>query len=318
MLRRLFNPVWFVCGLLILTGSASVGAEESELVIVKFGKLSVKSTVSEAKVYVDDMYKGHADSLIEDVLVGEHVISCRTETQSVSGRFTIKKDEVVKLEARFNEGKLVAVAEREKIEKAEAEKKVKAQAPAPAPAPKPEKPKKPVVEAKKEERRSPEEERRALHLNVVKVFFEDIDAQEVLIKTKVNPTVVSKYIEKKDQTGKYYRTKKDLLLCDAGPCEQHWSTTFVYTDEKGESDTFGLTWKQTIFNGITPAGTSKRELLWCLNAACKNLVDATVADTPQTVDLAGYHLIWTRSSLIIRQSDIMKEIVDAGGSLEAY
>jgi len=316
MLRKLVSPVWIVCGLLVLAGPAGAGAEETEITIVKFGKLSVKSAVPETKVYVDDTYRGHADSIIEEIMVGEHVISCRTETQSVSGRFAIKKDETLKLEARFNEGKLIVVAEHEKIEKPEAEKKLKAQAPPPVH--KPEKPKKPVVEAKKEERKSPEEERRAQYLNVVKVFFEDIDAQSIRIRSKVNPAVVSKFVEKKDQTGTYYRTKKDLLLCDAGPCEQHWSATFVYTSEKGESDTFGLNWKQTVFNGITPGGTSKRELLWCVRGECKNLEDETIIESTQTADLAEYHLTWTRSSLVIRRSDIMKEVVDGGGTLEAY
>lgn len=317
MLRKLY-PVLLACGLLVLAGPAGVGAQETEIMIVKFGKLSVKSTVPDARVYVDDTYKGHSDSVIDDIIAGEHAISCRTDTQSVSGRFVVKKDEVLKLEARFDEGKLVSVAERERIEKAEAEKKLKAQAPPPAPAPKPEKPKKPAVEAKKEEHKNPEEERRALHLNVVKIFFEDIEQQEVLIRSKVNPAVVSKYIEKKDHAGTYYRTKKDLLLCDAGPCEQHWSATFVYTNEKDENDTFGLNWKQTVFNGITPGGTSKRDLLWCVNGSCKNLTDATIAGSAQSVELAGYTLTWTRSSLVIRRSDIMREVVDSGGALEAY
>jgi len=325
MLRKLLYPVWLVCGLLVLAGPVGVGAEEAELIIVKFGKLSVKSTVPEAKVYVDDTYKGHTDSIIDDIMVGEHAISCRTETQTVSGKFSIKKDEVLKLEARFDEGTLTLLVEHPKPakvepeKKPEAEKKIEAEKKTAKPAaPKPELPKKPVVVAKKEEKKNPEEERRSLYLNVIKVLFDDIDAQEVRIVHKINPTVVGKFNEKKEQSGTYYRTKKDLLLCDAGPCEQHWSATFSYADEKGESDTFGLNWKQTVFNGITPGGTSKRDLLWCINGACKNLVDATLVNVPQTVEVGRYQLMWTRSSLIIRRSDIMKEVVEAGGALEAY
>lgn len=319
MLRKLFFPGWLVCGLLVLAVAAGAGAEESELVIVKFGKLSVKSATAEAKVYVDDMYRGHTDGVIDDIIVGEHDISCRTETQSVSGKFTIKKNEVLTLEARFDEGKLVVIAEREKVEKAEPEKKVKAPAPVPVPAVhKPEKHKKPVVEVKKEERKSPEEERRVLYLNVAKISFENIDEPEVHVKNKVNPSVVSKFTEKDDRSGTYYRTKQGLLLCDAGPCEQRWAATFTYTDEKGEGDTFGLNWKQTVFNGITPGGTSKRELLWCVNGICKNLVDATTVNTAQTVDVARYRLTWTRTSLIIMRLDIMLEVQSAGGKLDAY
>jgi hypothetical protein len=323
MVKKLFFPAVLLCGLFVL-GSTGFGAEDTEITIVKFGKLSVRSAVPETKVYVDDTYRGYADSVIDEIIVGEHVISCRTETQSVSGRFSIGKNETLKLEARFNEGKLVAVAdrekaerekaEREKLEKAEAEKKLRVQ----AAAHKPEKPKKPAAEAKKEEHKNPEEERRAQYLNVVKVFFEDIDAQVVRIRSTVHPAVITKFTEKKDQTGTYFRTKKDQLLCDAGPCEQHWAATFVYTNEQGEGDTFGLNWKQTVYNGITPGGTSKRELLWCLNRECKHLLDAAVESPAQIADLGAYHLTWTRSSLVIRRSDLIQEIVSAGGTLEAY
>ena len=129
---------------------------------------------------------------------------------------------------------------------------------------------------------------------------------------------ISNYVEKKSHTGAYYRTKKDVLLCDAGSCEQQWSASFGYTDEGGKTDTISLTWKQTVFNGITPAGTSKRELLYCLNGACDHLEDAEIADKPQTATVDRYHLTWTKSSLIIRRADIMKQITSSGGLLDAY
>ncbi|HEY6010988.1 MAG TPA: PEGA domain-containing protein, partial [Nitrospirota bacterium] len=292
----------FVMGVVF---SAQAQEAEPDLVIVKYGKILVKSTLPDARVYVDDVYKGRADSVIENIMVGERVISCRTESQTVSGTFTVRKDEVLKLEARFNEGRLASHVER--IEMPVEEAKPKPPAPKP-PAAKPEKPKKPVVAAKKEEHKSPEEERRELHLNVFKVVFENGDNNAVRVTNKINAKVISKFTEKKDQTGTYYRTKQGILLCDAGPCERQWSATFVYTDEEGKGDAFGLTWKETVFNGITPQGTSRRDLVFCLSGVCKNFADVTAADVPQQLEVGRYHVTWSRSSLIIRRSDIMKEV----------
>ena len=162
------------------------------------------------------------------------------------------------------------------------------------------------------------EERRELHLNIIKAYFENIENEAVRVTHKINPKVISKFIDKRNQTGTYYRTKQGLLLCNAGPCERQWSSTFVYSDETGKSDTFGLTWRETVFNGITPQGTSKRELLVCLNSACTNYADTAAGDAPQKLDLGRYHLTWSKSSLVIRRSDIMKEITDAGDFIEAY
>lgn len=167
------------------------------------------------------------------------------------------------------------------------------------------------------------EERRKLHLAVMKVFFEDIDEPQsrigLGITHKANPSVVSQYAEKKKQSGTYMRTQFNVLICEAGPCEQVWSAGFVYTDEMGSRDTFGLTWKQIVFNGMTPKGTVKRELLYCLNGRCKSLENfESTGSSPQIAELGKYNLTWTKYSLIIRRSDLMKEIVDAGRSVEAY
>ncbi len=317
-MRKTLLSIAAISCILILAGSIDIRAQESDFVIVKYGKVMVKSPVPDAKVYVDDEYKGPADTLIDSILVGTHNISCRTETQTASGMFTFRKDETLKLEANFEQGKLLPVVE--KVEKV-AEKVEPAPKPKVEP-PKPEKPKKPVVaavEPKKEPKKSPVEERRELHLNLVKIFFEDIDSQEVRINHKANPKVISKFAEKKHESGTYYRTKQNVLLCNAGPCEQQWATSFVYTDDAGKTDTIGLTWKQTVFNGMTPAGTSKRELLYCLNGSCKTIEDTAVANAaPIEADAGRYHLTWSKAALIIRRSDIIKEIVDSGGSVDAY
>jgi hypothetical protein len=308
---RVFAVVATALVFIAISGNGRVKAEEAELTIVRYGKLSVKSTVPDAKVYVDDTYKGPADNVIDSIMVGEHTISCRTDTKTVSGKFSVKRDETLRLEARFEENKIVVLVEHEKVEKVEPEKKVKAE-------PKIEKPKKAAVEVKHEEKRDPVEERRELHLNMIKVFFDNIDTQDVRITHKTNPKVIAKFGEKKDQTGTYYRTKKNILLCDAGPCQQQWSATFQYTDEKNVTDSIGLTWKQTVFNGITPAGTSKRDLLYCLNNDCKTLEDVTAAGAPLSAAMGRYRITWSKNSLVIRRSDIMKEITDSGGVVEAY
>ncbi len=319
MRKKLFSLTVVSC-LLVLTGAGGISAEqaEPEFVIVKYGKVIVKSAVPDAKVYVDDEYKGPADTVIESIVVGVHTVACKTDTQTASGMFTFKKDEVLKLEAHYQDGKLLPVAEQEKVEKvvpkAEPEKKPKVETP------KPEKPKKPVVaEVKKEEKKDPAEERRELHLNLIKIYFEDIDSQDVRISHKANPKVISKFAEKKHLSGTYYRTKKNVLLCDAGPCEQQWSSSFVYTDDTGKADTISLTWKQTVFNGMTPTGTSGRELLYCLNGVCKTMEDTVITDsTPLEANAGRYRLRWSKASIIVRRSDIMREIVDSGGSVEAY
>jgi len=277
--------------------------------------VSVKSTVPDAKVYIDDTYVGTVENIIYNVLVGQHTITCRTDSQSVSGQFTVKKDETLQLEARFDEKSLVLFAKHENQEKVEVvEKKPKIQ----AAAVKPQKPNKIVAEVKKEEKKDPVEERREQHLNIIKVLFEDINSQDVKISYKLNHKVISKFTNKEAKMGTYHRTKNDIVLCDTGPCEQQWSASFQYTDEKGAIDNFRLTWKRTVFNGVTPTGTSEYQLLFCLNNDCKTLQDTLTADKPLSSALGRYRLTLSPYLLLIRRSDIMKEITDSGGVLDAY
>ncbi len=284
---------------------------EPELIIVKYGSVTVKSPVPGAKVYVDDVYKGSAGDVIESIVVGQHAISCRTETGTVSGTFQIKKNETLRLEARFDEGKLVASRETVKAEpaRAEAEKNKAEQA-------KQEKPK-PAVEAKKNEQKNPAEERRRAHLNVMRLVYEVSAAPDVKVNHTTPPTV-GKCTVRKDKAGAYYRTKQGVLLCDAGPCELTWTASFIYTDETGNADALLLNWKQIIFNGITPKGTSKQVLECCLNGKCSKMEDNSKTDTEQEYDVGRYHLYWTKTSVLVRRSDIMQEITSAGRSLADY
>lgn len=283
-------------------------APEPELIIVKYGSLSVKSSEPGARVYVDETYKGGADSIIENIIAGEHVISCKTDDNSVSGTFQVRKNETLRLEARFNEGKLVL--SKEAVKPPEAEKK-------PQPV-KHEKPKKPAAEPKKVEQKNPVEERRKTHLNVMRIDFEVTSAPEIKVEHKANQSVISKYTLRKNGAGKYYRTKQGVLLCDAGPCEFTWTSSFIYTDETNQADALLMNWKETVFNGITPAGTSKQDLECCLNGQCWKMQDSGNSDGGQDFEIGRYRLSWTKTSVLIRRSDIMKEILEAGRSLSDY
>ncbi len=281
--------------------------QEPELMIVKYGSVSIKSTAPGAKVYVDDVYKGSADSVVESIITGEHVIACRTDDNAVSGTFLIKKNETLRLEARFAEGKLVLFREPEKPEAEKKHEPVKR-----------ERQKQVAPEPKAAEQRNPAEERRKQQLNVVRFNYDVTKAQQVSLEHAANQQAIAKYVQKKNSTGKYYRTKQGVLLCDAGPCELTWSSTFTYTDEAGKTDAMLLNWKETVFNGITPAGTSKTELEWCLNGQCRKFEDTSQIDMDQEFELDRYQLHWSKTSVLIRRSDIVQEIINAGRSLSDY
>ena len=46
--------------------------------------------------------------------------------------------------------------------------------------------------------------------------------------------------------------------------------------------------------------------------------DTNKSDTGQEFEIGRYRLVWTKTSVTIRRSDIMKEILDAGRSLDDY
>lgn len=327
MRRNAVLIVTAACILLLGRSPATPAQEEPELVIAKYGKVLVQSAVPGARVYVDDLYKEPAGTIIEKILAGDHVISVRTDTQVVSGSFTVKKNELLKLEARFQEGKLVSVVEQAKVEKPEPPAPPKVEETPKAEKLKPEKPKKtapppppPPVAAKKEEPKDPEAERRALHLNLMHVFFTDnADTHRLRVTHKANSAIITRFQEKKHETGTYYRTRQNLLLCETGPCEQQWSSTFLYTDEAGKSDSFALTWKQIVFTGITPTGISERILLFCLNGDCTTLEDKSNKEFAVVErDIGRYNIRWSKASLFVRRADIMNIIRAAGGDIEAF
>lgn len=307
----------FFAGSVMLCFGAAWGAEEPELVIVKYGSLLVTCSEPGARVYVDDNYKGSADSVIESIPVGEHEITCKTGDKSATGKFAIKKNETLKLEADLAVGKLVPLRDPAKQpEKAEPATEKKKPDTARNEKPRKAEPKK--VEPKKVEQKNPVEERRKSHLNVMKIKYGVTGAQEVKFDHAGDQHVISKFSVKKNTTGKYYRTKQDVLLCDAGPCEITWSSTFIYTDETGNTDALLMNWKQTVFNGITPAGTSRQDLECCLNGQCWKMQENPKSDEAQEFDIGRFRLVWNTSSIVLRRSDIMQEVINAGRSLNDY
>jgi len=338
MRQKLFLSIGILT--VLMFAAAVMAAEPGE----KTGNLEVSSSLIGTRVYVDDTYKGDADLFIENVSVGQHTIICRQGSQTITDTFTLQEGETLKLKALFDSSKIVNIREAERLEaerkkkeaqaKAEAEKQAeKQEAKARADAKRQEELKKQAEEArraeelrrseakktevKRVEQKSATEERRELHLNIIKVYIEDMD-QDLRVSHKSNQKVVGKYAERKSQTGKYHRTKMDLLLCDAGPCVKEWAASFSYTDESGKTDAFTISWKEVVFNALTPSGTNKRDLQWCLNGACKKLEDASAEDKTRESALDRYVAIWTKSSVAIRRSDIAQEITAAGKSLEDY
>jgi hypothetical protein len=327
MRRRAFYLAVFLIGVSLVSGQVPVaGSEEAELVIARYGSVMVKSTIPNAKVFIDDIASGNVNALIESVPVGGHVVECRAEGKTVSGKFKVVKNETLRLEARFDEQQLVDSTEAERAAEAAALKKkaeaakLEEQKKAAIEVKKPEPKKVDVIkksEPKKADAKNAKEAFRELHLNIIKVNPE-AEAPELHVTSKHNPQVITKFSETKNQSGKYYRTKQGMLLCEAGPCQKEWSATFSYTDETGKSDSFLVKWREIVFNGMTPAGTSKRELEVCLNGACQKREDNSAADTVRELTMDRYSLGWTKSQIVIRRADVMKEILESGGDVANY
>lgn len=311
MRRKIFVVTAVLLGIfLAVPGEMRVQAQdleqkqggEEDFLIVKYGSIQVKSDQPDAKVQLNGITIGRVNTVIDSVMTGEHTISAATEDKTVSGTFHVKKNEVLKLEARFKEGKLVSLADQD----AAAKKKKEAEAAKPE--------KKKTEEAKKSEK-SPADDRKELYLNVFRLDFRNRDAQEVAVSPRHSTKVISGFAESKGQTGKYFYTKSGLLLCEAGPCVQEWTSRFFYTDENGRRDAFMVTWKQMVFSGMTPTGTSNREITWCLNGSCKKVEHDDTTKGQVSLEFGNYALSWTKETAVIRRADLMKEITEAGGKL---
>jgi len=291
------------------------------------GSIDVRSSQVGGRVYIDNEYKGDADIFIEDVKPGEHVISVRHGGQTVVGQFILNPNETMMLEARFEEGRIVDLkniareeaSKRAEVErKAEAERKKKEDATqAKTEEKKKPEPKKAVVAVPKIQK-SPEEDRRSAYLSIIRFNVEDAGTTDIKVTTKINTKTVTNFNDSKNIAGKLYRSKKNDLLCETGSCSRDWNGRFFYIDENGKRDAFLIRWKETVFTGVTPLGTTKLEMDICLNGECKHLVYAAEGGSAAQNVIDRYLLSWTKTAFIIRRADMVKEITDAGGKIPEF
>jgi hypothetical protein len=314
----------------VFAGTGVLAQEETG----KTGNIDIRSTMVGARVYMGDTYVGDADLFLEQVPAGEHMFIMRQGSQRISGNFHLKEGETLMLEGRFEERRIVDLKEVAKEEaakradaerKAEAERKVEAERRKREDLAKLEADKKKKTTPKKQQpaeapkpQKSADEERRGTYLNIIRVDIDDAGPTDIKVGLTANPKAVSNLTDSKSTTGKLYRNKQHILLCEEGSCERDWMGRFFLTDEAGRRDAFLLKWRETVFTGVTPAGTSKKELDWCLNGECKRLTFSPARDTVVQSAMERYVLSWGKKAFTIRRADIMKEIVAAGGTVPEY
>ena len=299
------------------------------------GNIDVRSSLVGGRVYIDDVYSGDADVFIEDVPAGEHSVAIRHSGQVIRGQFKLKPGETMMLEGRFDENRIVDlkdVAREEAMKRADAERKAEAERKT---AETERKKKEPVVTAKVEEKKKPEpkktapveakkaaksadDERRDLHLNIIRVDFEDSGASDLKVTPKTNTKVISNFNDSKSIGGKLYRSKQNYLLCETGSCYRDWTGRFFYTDETGKRDAFLIRHKENVFTGVTPQGTSKLDMDLCLNGECKRITFQAEGSGAAQSKIDRYVLSWSKSAFTIRRADLMKEITDAGGKVPEF
>ena len=175
-----------------------------------------------------------------------------------------------------------------------------------------------TVSSAEEEKRSPEEDRRRTHLNVIRLSVDVRPEPRIRITVKKHPSTISKYSEEREISGGYYLTKQGVLLCEAGPCTFRWAVKFTYTDEAGRADAFLLQCSATVYGGMTPSGTGKSKLDWCINGDCEHFRDLCLSDVKTQLARGRYGMSLAGPSLIVRRNDISSEIVDGGRKLTDY
>lgn len=314
-------------GLTALLITTAAPAEES-------ANIDVRSNLVGTRVYLEDTYVGDADLFLENVPSGDHLIIMRQGSQRINGQFSVKPGETLMLEGRFDENRIVdlkkvaredALRRAEEERKAEAERKAaegarelekkKQQAAAPAPEKKKPEPRKPVIVASKPAK-SAQDDRRDQYLTLIRVDFAD-EGTAVKITSRVNQRSTSNFTESDSTTGKLFRSKQNYVLCEGGDCFRDWTGRFFYTDDRGKRDAFLIRWRETIFTGITPQGTSKKELDLCLNGDCKRLTYTPEGGAMQS-STDRYTVVWGKNSFVVRRTDLLKEITDAGGRVPEF
>jgi len=167
-------------------------------------------------------------------------------------------------------------------------------------------------------RRNGQELSRKTYLTVIKLSIDLSQLPDLRILKKSNHPTISRYASDRTVTGRYYFTKQGVLLCEEGPCIIDWMVKFHYTDEGGKSEAFLFQSRETVFAGMGPTGTSTRRVDWCLNGDCRELKEFRTDEAKGDAVRGRYTLSFTRTSTVIRRSDIMKEVLDAGRKLSDY
>lgn len=283
-----------ISSMLIYAG-AGMSEEEQGLVIVHYGRVEINSPEPGARIYIDGVYMGDANLLIENVPVGVHTISVKLAELEAFGEFEVRKNETLSLTARLDAGRLFFAAS---PPKSRAEKKDTAPR---------------VSEETKKTAQRVETDRRRLFVNVIKTYFDDTQTNELRVTKKTNPKAVSGYTERTDQKGRYYRNRANILMCESGPCTREWASAFYYTDENGRRDAVRITWRETVFEYVTISGVSKAELEWCVNDTCRPVATGGKVDMGSESSIDRYTLTWKRPGIIINRADLVKEITSAGG-----
>lgn len=312
---------------------AAYAAEQAE----QSANIDIRSTLVGTRVYLGDTYVGDADLFLESVPSGEHMIIMRQGSQRISGSFKVKTGETLMLEGRFEENRIVdlkQVAREDAARRAEQERKAEAERRAAEeerraaetehkkkePAAKVEEKKKPEqkkpVIASAKPAKSQTEERQDSYLTLLRVDFEEKSGTEINISARANAKSTKNFTDNSSTSGKLIRSKQNYTLCEGTGCTRDWTGRLFYIDEAGKRDAFLVRWRETIFSGITPQGTSKMEMDLCLNGDCKHIVYQTGGTTQLSMD--RYVLIWAKNNFTIRRADLLKEITDAGGNVPEF
>ena len=315
---------------LVLLAAVSAVAEDQP------GNIDIRSTLVGTRVYLDDAYVGDADIFLEEVPPGEHIVILRQGSQRLRGEFQLKPGELLMLEGRFDESRIVdlrQIAKEEAEKRAEAARKAEAERKA-AEA----ESKKQEQLAQKKGKKKPEkkaEEKSAVvavakpskpaendvqgsHLNILRVDFEESGRVDVKITPRVNQKIVTNFTDNASTSGKMYRSKQNYILCDGSDCFRDWTGRFFYFDDTGKRDAFLVRWRETVFSGITPSGTSKVEVDLCVNGDCKRSAFATEGGAAVQAVVDRYVLSFNRSVLSIRRADLLQEIRDKGGKVPEF
>lgn len=326
--------------LLVVTAVASFAEDQP-------GNIDIRSTLIGTRVYLDDAYVGDADIFLEDVPAGQHIIILRQGSQRIRTEVTLKPGELLMLEGRFEESRIVdlkQVAREEAEKRAEAERLAAAQRAADAEQKKQEQAAEKKKESKKAEPKKaesrkaepkkaeekkvvvatakattePGSEQRDLHLNIIRVDFEENpQGIEVKVVPRVNQKIVTNFNDSSSSTGKIVR-KKEFVLCEGEGCFRDWTGRFFYFDDTGKRDAFLLRWRETVFTGMTPSGTSKVDIDLCVNGDCKRVAYSNESGAAVQTVMDRYVLNFNRKVLTIRRADIMKEITNAGGKVPDF